>query len=159
MVDFRAKLTSATDRQIHDPFWWPLNTDRPLTARYMIHSADHVDDHDNIRAQWSLVRGPQSKKKLTVQPWKIGKIENWFFRPFWGRLGWLTLSYLFFNTAVPFFFKHFFIGWNSGLFDGPVESTLLAGGNSKSYGNVGDPARGHADLGSAAAYLIIWSVP
>jgi hypothetical protein len=31
----------------------------------------------------------------------------------------------------------------------------LAGGNTKKYGNVKDPARGHADLGSAAVYLII----
>ena len=33
-----------------------------------------------------------------------------------------------------------------------MESTLLAGGNSKKDGNLGDSARGQANPGSAAVY-------
>ena len=35
-----------------------------------------------------------------------------------------------------------------------MESTLLAGGNSKKDGNLGDSARGQADPGSAAVYTM-----
>jgi hypothetical protein len=41
-----------------------------------------------------------------------------------------------------------------GLFDDLVESTLLAGGKSRKYWNLGDSARGQADPGSAAVYTM-----
>jgi hypothetical protein len=67
--------------------------------------------------------------------------------------GSVTLFFII-NTAVPFFVfvKTLFIGYNLGLFDDLVESTLSASGKSKKKkdDNSGDSARGQAELGFAS---------
>jgi hypothetical protein len=85
---------------------------------------------------------------------KIGKNQNRFFRPFWGRRCWLALSLFFFflNTAIGFFFLHFLIGKILDFFDDLTKSTLLAGGISKSYGNFEILKFGRRTVGSACVY-------
>jgi hypothetical protein len=86
----------------------------------------------------------------------LAKIKIDFFDLFGvGGAGWRCRS--FFkkkkkNTAIGSFFFTFFIALNLGLFDDLTKSTLLAGGDSKSYGNFEILKFDRRTVGSAAVY-------
>ena len=63
---------------------------------------------------------------------KIGKNQNRIFGPFWGRCRSFCFSKY---SCRPFFFLHFLMPKIRDFIDDLTKSTLLAGANSKSYGN------------------------
>ena len=84
---------------------------------------------------------------------KLAKIKIDFFDLFGvGGAGWRCRSFFFLNTAIGFFFLHFFIGKIPDFFDDLTKSTLLAGGISKSYGNFEILKFDRRTVGSASVY-------
>ena len=85
----------------------------------------------------SLVNFGTASRSLTQKSKKLAKIKIDFL-PFLGSavLGGAVFFYYYLNTAVgSFFFLTFLMRKIQDFLDDLVESTFLAGGNSKSYGN------------------------
>ena len=84
----------------------------------------------------SLVNFRIALRSLTQKCKKnLGKIKNRFFSTFLGSAVLAGAVALFFNMAIGFFSFNIFYSVKFGtFFDDLTKSTLLAGGNSKSYG-------------------------
>jgi hypothetical protein len=85
----------------------------------------------------------------------LAKIKIDFFALFGvGGAGWRCRSFFFLNTAIGFFFFYIFyrVKFGTFFFDDLTKSTLLAGGNSKSYGNFEILKFDRRTVGSAAVY-------